>query len=311
MYPFRHAAHRTSDRPRGQIIVVFVLSIFVLVSIAGLAVDAGGTFAQRRDQQTAADLAALAAANDFLINQNTDAATTRAETVATDNGYQPGVRGTTVDVNIDTSNGVQVTVDVGADHENSFLRILGMPKWDVTTSASALAGFPDTAQGGGPFIFSIGAFENDGTPKYQTDTDFNETNGDVPTSQTDLAWTNYGTGNVNTSEVSDIISGDLVINKTLEYGEYIGQSNNGNHNSLYGDVDTYLSGLDMPVAIVDNAGNFMGWAMFHVTSATGGSSKHVRGYFLSAFNSARLRVTSCANNDCPRYLGSYVLKLSD
>ncbi len=67
----------------------------------------------------------------------------------------------------------------------------------------------------------------------------------------------------------------------------------------------------MPVAVVDNNGNFMGWAMFHVTSASGGSNKHVRGYFLSSFTSARLRVTSCASNDCPRYLGSYVLKLSD
>ena len=32
---------------------------------------------------------------------------------------------------------------------------------------------------------------------YQTATDFNETNGDIPTGQTDIAWTNYGTGNLN------------------------------------------------------------------------------------------------------------------
>ena len=67
----------------------------------------------------------------------------------------------------------------------------------------------------------------------------------------------------------------------------------------------------MPVAVVDNNGNFMGWAMFHVTSADGGSNKHVRGYFVSSFDSARLQVTSCPHNACPRYLGSYVLKLSD
>jgi hypothetical protein len=66
----------------------------------------------------------------------------------------------------------------------------------------------------------------------------------------------------------------------------------------------------MPVAVVDNNGNFMGWAMFHVSSADQ-SSKHIRGYFLSSFISARLRVSSCAANACPRYLGSYVLKLSD
>ena len=55
----------------------------------------------------------------------------------------------------------------------------------------------------------------------------------------------------------------------------------------------------------------MGWAMFHVNSASGGSNKHINGYFLSSFTSARLTITSCAANACPRYLGSYVLKLWD
>ena len=39
----------------------------------------------------------------------------------------------------------------------------------------------------------------------------------------------------------------------------------------------------MPVAVVDDSGNFMGWAMFHVISADAGTDKHIRGYFLSAF----------------------------
>ena len=55
----------------------------------------------------------------------------------------------------------------------------------------------------------------------------------------------------------------------------------------------------------------MGWATFHVNSATGGSAKHINGYFLSSFESARLTITGCAANACPRYLGSYVLKLTD
>ena len=128
---------------------------------------------------------------------------------------------------------------------------------------------PTPPTGASPFIFSIGAFDNDGTPNYQTPTDFGETNGDVPTSDLDFAWTNYGTGNLNTTEVDDIIQGGRDIDKTLTYGEYIGQHNNGNHTSLFQDVDTYLSGLDLPVAIVDNNGNFMGWATFHVISASG------------------------------------------
>ncbi len=177
-------SRRISDES-GQVFVVFILSMFVLVSVAGLAVDAGGTFAQRRDQQIAADLAALAAANDYLINGNEPLAVARAESVATDNGYVTGLGGTSVAVGIDTSNGVQVTVGVAAPHPNTFLTLLGMPNWSVSTTASALAGFPDSAQGAGPFIFSIGAFEDDGTPKYQTDTDFGEGNGDVPVSDLD------------------------------------------------------------------------------------------------------------------------------
>ena len=143
-----------------------------------------------------------------------------------------------VDVAIDTANGVRVTVGVHADHRNTLVGVLGMPTWHVTTAASALAGFPDTVHGGSPFIFSADAFQTDGTPLYQTEIDFGETNGDVPTSPIDFAWTNYGTGNLNTTEVSEIIQGTRTIDKTLQFGEYIGQHNNGNHSALYDDVDT-------------------------------------------------------------------------
>src|SRR5204863_8736032 len=129
----------------------------------------------------------------------------------------------------------------------------------------------DSGAGPVPFICPISAFNDDGTPKYQTPTDFGETNGDIPTSPTDLAWTNYGSGNLNTTLVDQIITGDVTVDKTISYGEYIGQINSGNHNTLYDDVNTNLSGQDLPVAVVDAGGNFMGWATFHVVSATGGS----------------------------------------
>jgi len=295
---------------RGQILVVFVLAMVAIIGVIGLAIDGGGAYAQRRDQQTAADLAALAGANDYLLGNNASQAMDRARAISAANDFT-NAGSTSVDVAIDTSNGVELQVTIVSPHRNSFLGALGMPSWDVTTSATALSGFPDTAAGAGPFIFSISAFDDDGSPKYQTATDFGETNGDVPTGELDLAWTNYGTGNVNTTEVSEIITGAEVVTEALTYGEYIGQHNNGNHNSLYGDVDTHLSGKEMPVAIVDAGGNFMGWATFHVNSASGGSSKHINGYFLSSFVSAQTTVTTCANNACPRYLGTYVLKLTN
>ena len=299
------------SRQGGQMLVVFALSMMGIIGMVGLAVDGGSTYAQRRNQQTAADMAALAGANDYLLTNNSAQAITRARTVAASNQFTDGSGPTTVGVTISTSNGVSVIVNVASSHRNSFLGALGMANWSVTTTATALAGFPDSATGGSPFIFSIGAFDSAGNPTYQTSTNFGETNGDVPTSPLDFAWTNYGTGNVNTSEVDQIITGGLDINRTLSYGQYIGQHNNGNHTALFDDVNTYLSGLDMPVAIVDNNGNFMGWATFHVNSASGGSAKHVNGYFLSAFTSDRLTVSSCSNNACPRYLGSYVLKLTN
>jgi Flp pilus assembly protein TadG len=302
---------RSSERESGQILVIFTVSLVVLMSLVGLALDAGSTFSQRRGQQAAADLAALAAANDYLLNNSDSMAISRAQTVASENGWVDGSGATSVDVSIDTTNGAAVTVGIAADHANSFLGVVGMPTWGVATHAVAVAGFPDTAYGASPFIFSAEAFEGDGTPKYQTPTDFGTSNGDAPADELDFAWTNFGTGNVNTSEVADIISGDLVIDKTLAFGEYIGQHNNGNHSALYGDVNTYLAGLDVPVAVTDSNGNFVGWSTFHVISATGGSSKTIRGYFKASFTSGRLNVTSCAVLNCPRYLGTYVLKLID
>jgi Flp pilus assembly protein TadG len=300
--------HRQTSGERGQVLVIFTLALLGILGVVGLAVDGGSTFAQRRNQQGATDLAALAAANDYLINGNLAQAVARGRTIAAANAFTHGVAGTSVDVSIDTSNGARVTVVIGSP---PVVGVVGFPAWQVTTEAEALAGFPDTAYGASPFIFAASAFEDDGTPRYQTATDFGEGNGDVPNGPQDFAWTNYGTGNVSSSDVSAIISGATVIDKTIQFGEYIGQHNNGNHSTLFSDVDTYLSGAEVPAAVVDANGNFVGWSTFHVISASGGSSKHVTGYFVSSFTSARLSVTVCSANNCPRYLGTYVLKLSN
>jgi hypothetical protein len=185
---------------------------------------------------------------------------------------------------------------------------------NVSTTATAITGIPDTASGAAPFIFSVDAFDANGKPlpAYGDKNDpfaFNETNGDVPTSMNDLAWTNYGTDNLNTNQVDQIITGDLVIDKTLQFGEYIGQHNNGNHTFLYSDVQANLAGTDVSVPIVDAGGNFQGWAMFHITGAVAGSSKIVTGYYESGFQSTSATVSLCANGHCPRYLGTYVLRL--
>jgi Flp pilus assembly protein TadG len=304
-------------RESGQILVIFVLSAVAIIGMVGLVVDGGSTFAQRRAQQNAADVAALAGANSFLITNDQTQATTAAVNAAARNGFTSGANSTTVTVSFDLTQGARVTVGITALHGNYFLGAVGMPTWQVSTTATALTGFPDTAAGASPFIGSVNAFDNNGNPlpQYSDPSNpfpFGEGNGDIPNNGGDIAWTNYGTGNVQSSEVDAIIKGTLVIDKTLEFGDtliYIGQQNMGYHNFLFDDVNTYLSGKTMPVPIVDNNGNFQGWSMFHFVSAEANSAKDIKGYFLSGFQSTSATVAICANGHCPRYLGTYVLRL--
>ncbi len=314
---FRYLLNRERRSPRGQMIVLFALLLIVLLGMVGLVLDGGASFAQRRSEQNASDLAALAGANTYLLTHDQTATTNAALAVTSKNGFTDGTNGTAITVTIGTDNGATVKVDIHSPHENSFAGLFGMKTWPVATSATAETGFPTTAQGAGPMIFSEDAFGTDGEPLPQygdpnNPYDFGEGNGDVPVSPGDLAWTNYGTGNVNTNEVRQIINGSLVITKTLQFGEYIGQHNQGNHTALFSDVDQYLSGTDIPVPIVDHNGNFLGWATFHVVSASGGSAKHVTGYFKDSFVNAQLTLGDCTFDvNCPQYFGSWVLKLID
>ena len=126
-----HAIPSRRRREGGQVLVVFALSVVVLLAFGGLALDGGSTFAQRRDEQTAADLAALAGANDYLINGSHDQAVARARSTAASNGYTHGTGGTSVEVEIDTSNGIGVTVAISALHRNTIVGLIGMPTWTV------------------------------------------------------------------------------------------------------------------------------------------------------------------------------------
>src|SRR5262249_54767608 len=159
------------------------------------------------------------------------------------------------------SAGAKVTVTVSAPHHNNFLGLIGQGTWTVSASASALAGLPDTAYGAAPMIFSIDIFDANGNPRSQYSNPNNpfswgDGNGDIPNDPNDIAWTNYGTGTLDSSEVVAIITGDETINKELAFGQYIGQHNNGNHGTLFTDTDEYLAGTDLTVPVVDHNGNF-------------------------------------------------------
>jgi len=313
----RHEA--SPRRERGQILALFALALIVIIGMVGLVLDGGSAFAQRRVEQNAADLAAVAGANAYLncgasctVAQRTAAAQAAAIATATRNGYTTGLNGTTVPTPTVTLllSGAKVRVDITAKHPNTFARIYGQSTWDVSVSAAAVTGTIDTAMGAAPWTMHIDAFNPDGSPKYDEDhpQSFGEANGDYPLSELDIAWTDFNGGNnVNTNEVSRIIDGSNVVTATFAIGQYLGQHNEGNHTALYYDVQNHLAGQDLPVPVVGpgpcNApqqtyenGCFKGWAIFHVTSADGGSNKTITGYFTGNFTQAPLSVGACPPN---------------
>lgn len=300
----------------GQVIVIFALALIALIAAVGLVLDGGSAFAQRRSQQSAADMAALAGANDYLLNHDTGLATARARSVAATNGFTHGTGNVTVDVTVTTANGAEVKVDIEAPHQNHFAGVVGMPTWQVGTTATAQTGFPDSAVGAAPMLFSIDAFGPNGTPLPAFGDDSSPftfvhgqgQSGDAPDAADLMSWTDYNPlTNDNTRVMHDIIVGNIVVTPEFEFGDYIGEHNNGEHAALFGDL---VFPADYPVPIVDHTGHFQGIATFHLTGASQGG-KSVTGYFKSNFVNEKLTITSCsaAANDCPRYVGSYVLKL--
>ena len=72
----------------------------------------------------------------------------------------------------------------------------------------------------------------------------------------------------------------------------IGPLNAGEHASLFSDMSDLVGTDDneFPVSIVNDDGNMVGWAMFHLTGSVGGSTKEIRGYFVSPVNRGNLSV---------------------
>ncbi len=84
----------------GQVMPLIALCLSVLMGFGGMAVDVGFLLYQHRQQQTATDAAALAAARQLIATNcaNTAAVAAAADTDAADNGFTNGVGNVTVTV---------------------------------------------------------------------------------------------------------------------------------------------------------------------------------------------------------------------
>jgi len=303
-------------RERGQVLVVFALALVVIVAMVGLVLDGGSTYAQRRDMQNVADAAAMAGAyaytNTYVTSPGTapNAAFVAAESIATANGYTNGVNGVTISVTIGSLNGATtVQVDLGKPHQNSFAGVMGMSSWGVATTATAETGAPNSATGAMPVIFNQNSVTN--STSNQTFGEPGTGTEDVPQTPTTFNWTVYCTANGNpcngdSNTVDNLINGSGT-NTTVNLKELIGPLNAGSHTTLFSDLAAHV-GQDLAVAIVNNDGAMVGWAMFHLTGSVGGSTKQISGYFVSPTNNSALSITNNGGNGTSQF-GTYTVRL--
>jgi len=168
---------RRRSEQNGQVLVIFVGSLFVLFAIAALVVDLGFVFMIKRQEQNAADPAAIAAARyihpDATAGADYAGMVSAACTFARENGYGLSVsygngcrdagtdpQGVTLQVNYPPSaSGGRYAGSLGAVevvitrvHNTFFGGLLPMPS--ITVSSSAVAAF-DTGQSNSSSLISL------------------------------------------------------------------------------------------------------------------------------------------------------------
>ncbi|HEU5205097.1 MAG TPA: pilus assembly protein TadG-related protein [Candidatus Limnocylindrales bacterium] len=321
--------HRTPEgRQRGQVMVLFLLGLVAIIGMVGLVLDGGSVFAQRRDQQTAADLAAMAGAAAYLNSYGTEAervayAEGVATSVANANGYVEGTNG--VDIAFAMHTGAffsDAVVNLGKPHANNFAAILGMPTWDVGVTATARASWQaNGARGPMPLMFNAEAFPgalcNDAvetcTPTvFQMPPPGSE---DVPQDGTSFNWTVFCTAggsecNIDSDTSSDLINGSGA-NTVVYLDDTIAPLNAGTHTTLFGPSDLEQKvGLMFPVPIVTDDGDAVGWGYFKLISVEGAPEKVITGYFVSPVNGEEL-VVNGGHKAATLFTGGYSVRLAN
>jgi hypothetical protein len=126
---------------RGQVLVLFAGGLLALLLIAALAFDVGAMLVERRDQQDAADAAALAGARYVLTDEPKAKAVARD--IAIKNGFDDADPNEVVNVYIPPLHGRYVglpgfiEVQIGATRPSIFAGVIGKANWPVGAFAVA------------------------------------------------------------------------------------------------------------------------------------------------------------------------------
>ncbi len=309
----------TQRRERGQTLVVFALSLVVIIASVGLVLDAGGAYAQQRNQQRAADLAALAGATaETSCWQGCSGGATPRQAMinaAVASASVNGFTATEVGVNIPPLSGKYagtggdcssiasmpcwIEVVITRNHQNGFASVVGQASWPVTGRGVAVGGVANAVTNGiAPIMFNKKAVvdPDHGTTKPYCDPQSKKCspNGAVPVEDTQFNWTNFCASpsgcNLSSSSAKTIIAGGG-IPFTVYLGMSLGPNNDGQHTSVcHTLVQTYPQGADLPVAIEvpdpNNPGNaiLVGFWIWHFdaanTNCQGKDGELLKGYFV-------------------------------
>ena len=303
---------RVVSRERGQVLVLFSLSLVALLTGTALVVDIGGAWGQQRTQQKVADVAALAGATAEANGA------TRAQIVqaAIDSAVANGYAASEVTVNIPPLSGAYapggsksgplstndcsdatkypcwIEVGVTRPHENSFARVVGLDTFGVAARGVAVGGIVNAvANGVSPLMFNAKALDTHG-PNAHDYCDPQpgkcDPNSSWPLLAGQFAWTTFcieqANCNVSSATAKDIINGG---NFQIEVyvGMYLGPHNQGQKTAVCDDLlDRYPDGADLPVAINDDNGNLVGWWMWHLdtenSDCEGNDGEVLNGWFV-------------------------------
>jgi Flp pilus assembly protein TadG len=137
--PLRRRAWRTQCAD-GQVLVIFALLSMVLIGAVALSIDAGYLMAERRQTQSAADAAAMAAAQAVLDGKSSDVVQASGKGYGTQNANVPA---SNVTVESPSTTAVShngqyfVTVSITKDVSRFFVGAVYSGAWRVTAKATA------------------------------------------------------------------------------------------------------------------------------------------------------------------------------
>jgi len=150
---------------KGQTLVIVALTITVLMLMAGLALDVGMAYNDRRDMQNAADAAALAGAQRLCDNFSESDARAAATSVGLLNGATTLTPTTTL-----SESARRVHAVASTDAETFFFRLVGINSVPVSAEATAECSCSSALAGAWPILFdeptwtgTLGCEEPDGS----------------------------------------------------------------------------------------------------------------------------------------------------